>query len=98
MVKSTVWVPVESRVRLTVNTRSPPSVALALSMLKVGISSSMIERTQAKTADFVNGIGELIPPLTCAADPVKSAFRPPPSISIVTLMGIGPGSIPSSSI
>jgi hypothetical protein len=55
-------------------------------------------RTHAYTADFVNGMGELMAPFTCAAEPVKSAVRWSPAIVTVTTIGIGSGSIPSSSM
>jgi len=47
---------------------------------------------------LVKGSGELIAPFTCGAEPVKSAISRSPVTVIVTVIGMGSGSMPSSSI
>jgi hypothetical protein len=46
----------------------------------------------------VNGSGELMAPFTWAADPVKSATMRSPATVMLTVIVIGSGSIPSSSM
>ena len=63
----------------------------------VGMSVRMRQRRHAYTADLVKEATQLMAPATCGAVPVKSTDSALPATSTVTVIGIGPGSIPSSS-
>jgi len=62
-----------------------------------GMSACMIERTAYPQHETVNGRGELIPPRTCSEVPVKSTVSESLRTVILTRIGMGTSSTPSSS-